>query len=618
MRTVRLTLALLGTLAALSATTSAAHAAPTRCQAAGQLRAGDVDDVAARQYEKSLNVADDRNCAVDGLMQLHEAAARDAADKTKATPCQVGDQLFAAGFDDQAKAQYDKAVGEDATRACGIAGLEKLDDDERRTTWGEVWDAITGWAGTAWPLPAALVVLWALAFLYRLLVRRGGLRVIPGEGDADLATLVMDAVNTTGSGGRPPAKLVVGDQQEVGAKTVAQVTKLLGIPGSVPLDALLYLAWWPWRLQRLKIAYSEGGGWAVLDVKLHRLLRTPRHARLSIQLEHEDKTVRQEVLSLVAGAWLATVFEADHRGAPVWYRDWDAAIAHAYFRAGANLQDRAQPERAMACYAAMGTLRNEDGTPAELEKERAPGAWIGARLNLMMLMKKQGRVAEALALAAVTRTAAQEVLDEAAYREWYGAGPLAELRRRTKYLISLLYEELCAQEPSPGAPAVPHVKANAAAAELGEEILLLAASEPTNPLLRPMLLIHLGTVVRLSAPVAAVRERDVDAVLTDDLEESVGLVPIAPVTPAAYYDAACTLALMPDPTKERCLKALHYLGLAITGSSKDSRPRVREMAADDPMLAKLKPTGFRSQKWYAEALGADDEPSKDEDAKKAA
>jgi hypothetical protein len=499
--------------------------------------------------------------------------------------CVTAASLEKQGLLDDAKAQYKKALEDkNADPECGVTGLKSVADtqaaqkvDDKHVTAQEALDTVADWFLKLWPWLIVATILWIGYAISRALPPRR-LAIRASKDDAEFAKAVLNA-NAPSGPGPAPAKLIIGGDETLPQNTVADLSKLLQLPISVPVGPLLGLLTIGTKFS-LSVAWSSAGSWSVADVTLKRSFRGTRTARIALKLPAEQKAV-----ALVAGAWLVTVLGDERASGPTRYGDPEAQLAHAYFRAGAALQAQNEVAAALACYTAMPHVAPRD----------APFAWVGARLNSMMAFKALGRRDEAIAMAGVVEDAVARYVEDRDDREWFGEEELEDLKRRIVYLTAILWVDLAAES------AVYARQADEAVAAMEPEIP--AAPKPADVSLaaamRMVALAHRAGELSLPAVKASVEK----ALGTDVLSTVAERAACAPLGGAPYYDAACAYAVVAEKACRRQRKeaiglALGMLKLAVAATPVSQRPRLRLSAQSDVMLASIAP-----DKRFAAALG---------------
>jgi hypothetical protein len=538
--------------------------------------------------------------ATTGALGLVDATAEVAQGETR---CAAADALRDDGQFDLAEGQYKKALDDPQERTCAVAGLKQLEvkkqaaadkkkDDDRVVDSGDAYDAVVDWLAKAWPWIAVFVVLSALGWLFRLLRPSKHIAIRAAKADAKFADAVVAAASAAGGDGSPSpsVKVVLAGADALPAKTITDVSKLLSLPGSVPLAPLLKLAAFPLAPSTLSVGWSAAGGWAVAELRLRRAWRRRRKARVALKLGSLDATKQQEAVALVVGAWIVgflphrrslwKVLMLEPKPTTTTQRgDMPAVLAHAYFRAGANLQLRGEAPTALRCYEAMPLVA----------ADVAPFAWVGSRLNAMMVLKAQKRIDEADAMAHAVAGVAHDILDDAEYRDRFGDDQLRDLRRRTVYLTAILRVDLLAEDPSDEDR---KDAAREAVALLTEEIT--GASDPEAHvdlgLLTAMKMVKICHAVLDDS--SANPPADPAATLEAGLQAAANASPRQPLGAAAYYDAACAynlMAIRSDPPSEaNIVNALDMLKLAAAATPASSRARMLATARSDAMLAFLR------------------------------
>ena len=339
------------------------------------------------------------------------------------------------------------------------------------------------------------------------------------------------------------------------------------------------------------------------DLRVKRAWRRRRKARIALKLGSLKAEDQQEAVALVAGAWIVgllphhrTIRQLLKREPKLTVamkpRDEAALLAHAYFRAGANLQQRAAPLSALRCYEAMPSVG----------KQVAPFAWVGSRLNAMMALKAEGRIEEAIAMATAVAGVAHEVLDDDGLCDRYGRAQLRDLRRRTVYLTAILRVDHLAEAPDDEDRQTP---ATAAVALLTNEIdnALDPEVHIDLALLTAMKMVRICHAVL--DPGAGGPPADPATVLNASLAAAAASSPAPPLGSAAYYDAACAYTLMaPEgaPATDAAIKkAVAMLELAAAATPASSRARMLATAESDAMLAPLRQPSLRA--CFDKALG---------------
>jgi hypothetical protein len=510
--------------------------------------------------------------ATTGALGLVDATAEVAQGETR---CAAADALRDDGQFDLAEGQYKKALDDPQERTCAVAGLKQLEvkkqaaadkkkDDDRVVDSGDAYDAVVDWLAKAWPWIAVFVVLSALGWLFRLLRPSKHIAIRAAKADAKFADAVVAAASAAGGDGSPSpsVKVVLAGADALPAKTITDVSKLLSLPGSVPLAPLLKLAAFPLAPSTLSVGWSAAGGWAVAELRLRRAWRRRRKARVALKLGSLDATKQQEAVALVVGAWIVgflphrrslwKVLMLEPKPTTTTQRgDMPAVLAHAYFRAGANLQLRGEAPTALRCYEAMPLVA----------ADVAPFAWVGSRLNAMMVLKAQKRIDEADAMAHAVAGVAHDILDDAEYRDRFGDDHCKDAAREA---VALLTEEITgASDPEA------HV-------DLG--------------LLTAMKMVKICHAVLDDS--SANPPADPAATLEAGLQAAANASPRQPLGAAAYYDAACAynlMAIRSDPPSEaNIVNALDMLKLAAAATPASSRARMLATARSDAMLAFLR------------------------------
>ena len=244
---------------------------------------------------------------------------------------------------------------------------------------------------------------------------------------------------------------------------------------------------------------------------------------------------------------------------------------------------------ALVCYAAM---------PPAIDATRAPFAWVGARLNLMVALQIQGRYGEARAIAKTATAAVGRLLATREIVAWFGDSQLHDLKRRAAYMIATLYQdELTARRGDPildGSPEPPGVEIEAA-----NTALQAAINEPGAATAEPGLIAAMSMVAFChkiqKTPPAPVDCNDVKGVLNNAITTADRTVRPG-LGAAAFYDAACVLCLIADGDAEGGANdlayALAYLQLAAAATPASSLSRVQLTAKADPMLKPLHAPGY--------------------------
>lgn len=428
----------------------------------------------------------------------------------------------------------------------------------------------------AWPWIAALGLL--------IVIRTLGpdrLAVQSSKDDEELAKRVVAAANASGGHGPLPAKLMIGPGEVLPEKQVADLSKLLRLPGTAVLAELLRLAAWiPGTLSRLVVSSAVAGGWAVLELDLRRTLSRKKKARIALPLGDLDEKQR-EVLGLAGGAWLVAQLQRDDDASPIRAEGEDPVVFHACFRAGASCQSRGELEAARACYSAM---------PERVCAREAPFAWVGARLNQMMALKSERRWAEAAAFA---DTVATYPRDDTGFSE----GAIADLRRRRRYMTAIArvdhFYSLSVSEGDESDLAIARRDAAAAVKELEPEKQPTAEDDAETVALRAAI-----RMVALCFRIAAKGPETIDDVKAElALEHQSPRAPRPMLGAAAYYDAACAVAMLSKDQaagsasrKEHHDYAFMLLETVVAATPEARLPRVRAMAMSDDMLDPLRET----------------------------
>jgi tetratricopeptide (TPR) repeat protein len=598
---------LAATATAVSATDSHAEIL-NRCDLAGKLIEDGRGDLALEQLKKALDVPRARGCALEQLQALAEPTtgqSRCSAAKQLRRLRLQGNMPDAAKGKllEAAKAQYEKALESERERACAARGLSRVEELQaerarRAVSPEDAIDAAVDWAGKAWPWALALGLVAAGGQAVRLFLPSKHVFINSAKSDEAFAGAVEDAANAAGGKEAPPAKVMLGGADALPDKTLTDLSKLLQLPA--PLSSLLNLVavLVPSRGFRVSLGWWTAGGWAVASVKLSRPGgRRSLKERIALRSGDLSAEKQQEAVALVAGAWLVTALSSGHQPAPTREGDKLAALAHAYFRAGANLQARSETASALACYAEMPAVDRAD----------APFAWAGARLNTMMALKAMGRSEEASALADEAADVADKRMEHPADVSAFGRSELEDLRRRTVYLIAILRVDLAAEDPTNGQTLE---AACTALAKLAAEIEAATNSAAVDSgLLAAMRMVQIcGQLILGSVPID---EEEIDRSLLADLQSSAERTPRPPLSAAAYYDAACAFSLLADRSPNDVLasaRSSEMLRLTLAAAPSASHPRVRELAATDPTLAFVR-THHRPA--FDEALQTKSDPTPD-------
>jgi hypothetical protein len=508
---------------------SAASPPLNRCQVAQKLTDAGKSALALEQLKKALNEPSRRDCAVRQIVAMHDPALGPSR-------CDAAsDLLFKDDLPDEAKTQYEKALDDEQDRTCAVTGLklvataqDKKKDDDKHVTLGEAADSVGDWLLGIWPWLVLFGALLVGGRLFRRVFPAKRIAVRASKTDEKFAQSVAAAANAAGGQGARSAKVVQGGAESLPQDTITDVSKLLRLPGGVPFAALLRLGN-PLPPSTLSVGWSAAGGWAVADLALRRPLRRTLKASVALKLGGVELEKQQEAVSLVAGAWIVGVLAEEITPAPTRAENHDAALADAYFRAGASLQTRSETATALRCYEAMPSV----------DDKSAPFAWVGARLNTMMALRAEGRSAEATAMADAVAGVAHARLKDAADVPHFGKAELEDLQRRTVYLIAILRVDLAAETP---ADATRAKAADEAVALLDAEIESAEGKTVDPSLLTAMRMVSLCRRVA-TAPTAGDRAA-VAATLAAELGDAATDAARAPLGAAAYYDAACAYSLI--------------------------------------------------------------------------
>ncbi len=238
-----------------------------------------------------------------------------------------------------AKSEYEAALVDDVTRKCGAKGLIAVQTkagEQKRISPADAGNALLDeLLDVAWPWIAALLLLRLILELVRGYLRKPRRISVSAPTDQkDFATAVIRTASAAGKDSRRSLKVMTAADAALPSSSVADVSKLLSLPGSAPLQAILDLSVGATLANRLEVSCAMEGGWATAEL----VLRHPGHRkireRIALPLGEVDKKVQEATLALVAGAWLVAVEDedSDHGDTP------QARLAYALFRAGAYLQ----------------------------------------------------------------------------------------------------------------------------------------------------------------------------------------------------------------------------------------------------------------------------------------
>jgi hypothetical protein len=359
---------------------------------------------------------------------------------------------------------------------------------------------------------------------------------------------------------------------------------------------------------------ATAGGWAVVQLDLRRSRPLSRKARIALPIGDLKEAQIEELLALVAAAWLIEQVHDPDEAPPVIRRsaEHDTAVFHACFRAGASRQARGEIELARACYAAM---------PADVAKEDAPFSWTGARLNEMMALNGEERWDEARSMAKTVEGVPDQLL-QADDSHPYCKDDLENLRRRKLYLVAITLVERFHVAPS-----------QATRGEAGRAVeAMLEAQEardvPDHPDEK-----HVDRTLREAEKMVElcfrIAKGDTTVTLGDVLARlaSGGRDPKLPrplLGAAVYYDAACAVGMLLERLKgqsprqatrdrsalvrQHVTEGLRLLTIALRATPLANRKRVRASAKLDPMLASLRKADLDG---FEKAIGKDDPATED-------
>jgi hypothetical protein len=575
--------------------TTAQEPPPDRCQAAERL-AEAQPEIALEQLKKALDSRATQDCAVDQLVALADEEGDVAPLYTR---CRAGRALLRQDQIEAAKGQFQKAIDADPPQPCGVSGMvavsraeDQKKDDDNDVTPGEAWDDIVDALEQSWPWLAALALLTLLVFLLRILGPKR-LPVHAAKDDEELAKRVVAAANASVGHAALPAKVLMGPAEALPDSQVADLSKLLRLPGTAPLAELMRLASWlvPGSLSRLEVSSAMAGGWAVIELELRRTFKV-RKARIALPLGDLDEKKQKEVLGLAGGAWLVAEMLRDGDHSPIGGGADNLAEYHACFRAGATSQSRGELETARACYAAM---------TAKVSFESAPFAWLGARLNQMMALKGERRWGEMVAFA-------REVEAQPDGIAGFDKDALRDLMRRRRYMTAIARVDHFYYLKQGGAHGgeleTAKDAAKAAVDELDEEREAAegdpAADAEGDPPPEPddADTLALRAAIRM---VALCFRIAVDGEVTiDHVKDELSLSTRRPLAPqpllgaAAYYDAACAVSMLAERLPEGPERNDHFeygfalLETVVAATPEARLPRVRAMAMSDDMLDPLR------------------------------
>lgn len=578
-------LVLLAPAGAAAQGTQAQEPPPDRCQAAERL-AEAQPEIALEQLKKALDSRASQDCAIEQLVALADGG--DDGDSPY-TRCRAGRALLRQDQLEAAKGQFQKAVDADPPQPCGVSGLvavsraeDQKEDDDNDATLDEAREAVVDAIERSWPWLAALALLTLVLLLVRIL-SPDRIALQASKDDEELAKRVVAAANASGGHGPLPAKLVMGSGGALPATQVADLSKLLGLPGTAAITELMRLAaWLPGTLSRLKVSSAAAGGWAVIQLDLRRTFKV-RKVRIALPLGDIDAKKQTEVLGLAGGAWLVAELLRKHEESPI-RRDGEDDLTdyHACFRAGANCQSRGELETARACYALM---------PEGVSFGEAPFAWVGARLNQMMALKGERRWNEMVAFAEAVEACPDRL-------DGFNKEAMRDLLRRRRYMTAIArvdhFYRLKRDGVSDGELETARSAAEAAVKGLDKEKEAAQGDPPDDA--DTLALRAAIRMVALCFRIADGGEENIDHVKSE--LALAGQQPLAPrpmLGAAAYYDAACAVSMLadrlgkePDKQKDHFEYGFDLLETVVAATPVARLPRVREMALNDDMLDALR------------------------------
>jgi hypothetical protein len=498
--------------------------------------------------------------------------------------CGAGKQLLAEDDVPGARAQFEAALEQDATRLCGVEGLGKARKQaakDARISISDVWHAIRDWLlNVSWPWLIGFAVVRLGLGLFRGYVRRPSrISVSAPAEQKEFAKAVIEAASAAGEDGRRALKLMTAADAALPSSTITDVSKLLGLPASVPLQAIVDLAIGSTLANRLEVSCAIEGGWATAEL----VLRHPGHQRIrqriAVPLGAIEEKSQEVALALVAGAWLIAVEDKDesHGKTP------QARLAYALFRAGAYLQSTGDFFSAIACYTAM----------PEIDLAEEPLAWTGSRMNTVAILGL-ARLTEARAIAARVHTRLKGLQAQPGE-----SPPIDELRLRAQYITACLWVDAENVEPGLLAEIGAIEPADEAAAEIAELSATLGASgDRVGPGERAAMKLTVLTHEIKAQSSLSVEEIDelrrrIGSILMSATEQAAAASAEPPLTAAAYYDAGCAYSLLAaaaaaipnqDLVKELAARARLHLRTAFDATPAAQRPRFTSLAEADPTL----------------------------------
>jgi hypothetical protein len=523
------------------------------------------------------------SCLIEEIIKFAPMAA-----KASTSHCEAGKWLLKHHDPDAAKSEYEAAIKEDANRQCGIEGLEKTRSRitaDKRISVADVGNSFFDeLLNVAWPwLVAALLIRGTLAFVRGYIWTPNRTSLTAPADQKTFATAVMQAAGAAGRDSRRPLKVMTATDAALPADTVGDVSKLLGLPGSVPLQAIVNLAVGPTLANRAEVSSALAGGWATAEVVHRRPGHRRVRARIAIALGGLDSKAQEAALALAVGAWLIAIENEQIGG-----RDKDSRMAYALFRAGAYLQSTGDTTSALAFYAAMPTIGICD----------EPLAWIGSRANTVTILGS-ARLQEVKKL--------MHDVDEGVHayetnpREH---APILGLGLRAQYIATCLWvnaEHLSAAQLTD----LDTVTIEEEAKRHTEKLKILLANKNCAGLLTPgekvaMELTVLTHKLKITAGEQQANSREAiekhrHTVVQDcasATQRSQSNTP--PLTAAALYDAACVYSLLAGKAHEGsleplaaelCYVARAHLKAALEATEATQRPRFTATASADPTLA---------------------------------
>jgi hypothetical protein len=550
------------------------------CQAARGLITHNQRALGLTLLKQAISGSDDavRACAVQ---QFITASQQPAAPAPKpVSHCDAGGELLKNGQVAEAKSEYETALSDGSTRSCAVAGLHtvaKRQAADKRITASDVLNAVSDtFLNVAWPWLALLLIIRVAGAAFRFVMPPSQISVRSSADDKDFATAVLQAANAADSGPTRTLKVVTVDDASLPDNTVADLSKVLGLPGSVPLQAIVDLVAGSLLANRLQVSAAVDAGWATAHLQLRRPWWQVDETRIAIRLGDSPATDAKKVLAHVAGAWLVALEAEDSFPPPTQIDTPAALLAQALFRAGSYLQSAGDNTSALACYEAMPKV-----TPAQ-----APVAWAGARLNIARLLGIE-RLAESAALMDDVVGALTGLVP--VHRDSSVRAHVEQLRLQALYLRACLWVNAEAKDRGAGET---RENANRSVAALG------AALAHTQPLERgaeaAMRLIGVTHAIIVDGVSNNDASKQVEYILSEDLSDA-SVHPTPPLTPAAHYDAACAHSLLagrvPHDETQRAQQialSVKHLKIAFAATPPSQKARVTSMAQTDPTLTAVR------------------------------